>query len=129
MTGPPSRVRSLVSWISQRLGAHATLLLQQSGQPHAQVRTELLHGADQVEQELAQLVVALVERKPGGRAALLLQPGRQQHGFACPCRGRNEHQLGPNAPFEQRHKLGPRDDVNGRNGRVKLGAEQGQGHC
>jgi hypothetical protein len=61
--------------------------LEQGQRPPPAGRSDRLQGGDQVAEHLADVLVALVEGQPGGRA---VQPGGQQAGLAGPGRRREQ---------------------------------------
>jgi hypothetical protein len=58
--------------------------------PPAAFGGDRLHGGDQVAEDLADVLVALVEGDPGDRAVQPGQPGGQQAGLAGPGRRREQ---------------------------------------
>ena len=90
-------------------------------------RSDRLQGGDQVAEEPAGVLVALVEGEPGGRAVQLGEPGRQQAGLAGT--GRRREQRAPTrarADVEAGQQPGPRDQVATGPGHEQLGRQQGE---
>jgi hypothetical protein len=86
-----------------------------------------LEGGDQVAEDLANLLVALVEGEPGDRAIEPGQPGGQQAGLAGT--GRRRQQRAPariQAGVEVDQQPGPGDQVGAGPGHEQLGRQQRQ---
>jgi hypothetical protein len=87
----------------------------------ADVWRDGLHGGDEVSQEASVVVVARVERQPGGGSLAAGDPCAEQRGFPKAGGSRNEGQFPIQALVQPLDQAGPKDDVRPRWRSIKFG--------
>ena len=106
----------------------AFAIFKRTQRAFSDIRLNRLQGGDQVGQETDRVVVAFIQREPGGRSLATGDPFADQRSFTKASRGGNKGQLAIQPHVQSFGQAGARHQPWSDGGDIEFGFQEGDGH-